>query len=141
MNRCSVAVLIALVLLNVSCESQTPETDFEPEETNAPVQALTPLIDALRVRAEAGDAEAQFNLGVLYNNGDGVPQDDAEAVRWYRLAADQGYADAQYNLGVMYATGEGVPQDDAEALRWYRLAADQGHAGAQHNLGDRKSVV
>jgi hypothetical protein len=53
-----------------------------------PVQAQKPEIDALRVRAEAGDAEAQFNLGVMYRNGNGVSQDDAEAVRWYRLSAD-----------------------------------------------------
>ena len=65
----------------------------------------------------------------------GVPQDYAEALKWYRLAADQGDASAQYNLGVMYAEGRGVPQDYAEALKWYRLAADQGYADAQFNLG------
>ena len=62
-------------------------------------------------------------------------KDDAEAVRWYRLAADQGAAAAQFNLGVMYGNGEGVLKDDAEAVRWYRLAADQGDAGAQFILG------
>ena len=77
----------------------------------------------------------QLNLGIRYDIGLGVPQDAAEAVRWYRLAAEQGYADAQGNLGLMYANGEGVPQDAAEAVRWYRLAADQGHANAQITLG------
>ena len=67
--------------------------------------------------------------------GEGIPQDDAEAVRWYRLAAEQGHASAQYNLGLMYDNGEGIPQDDAEAVRWYRLAAEQGSASAQNNLG------
>ena len=62
----------------------------------------------------------------MYDNGEGVPQDDAEAVRWFRLAAEQGEARAQFNLGIRYANGEGVPQDDAEAIRWYRLAAEQG---------------
>ena len=76
-----------------------------------------------------------FNLGVRYGNGRGVPQDAAEAVRWYRLAAEQGDASAQFNLGLAYDTGEGVPQDYAEAVRWYRLAAEQGHAIAQLNLG------
>ena len=99
-------VLVALVLLNVSCES--------------------PL--GTRARAEAGDAEAQFNLGVMYAFGRGVTQDYAQAVSWFRKAADQGYAEAQYNLGFRYAIGQGVPQDDAEAVRWYRLAADQGFA-------------
>ena len=69
------------------------------------MQTQTPEIDALRVRAEAGDAEAQFLLGFSYDIGRGVPQDDAEAVRWYRLAADQGHAGAQYELGNMYALG------------------------------------
>jgi uncharacterized protein len=85
--------------------------------------------------AEAGDAVAQYNLGIMYYNGKGVPQDYAEAVKWYRLTADQGDADAQYNLGVMYEKGQGVPQDYAEAVKWYRLAADQGTANAQNNLG------
>ena len=78
---------------------------------------------------------AQFNLGLMYHNGQGVPQDYREAVRWYRMAADQGDADAQFNLGVMYDNGRGVPQDYAEAVRWYRKAADQGYADAQFNLG------
>ena len=73
----------------------------------------------------------------MYTIALGVPQDDAEAVRWYRLSADQGNADAQYNLGFMYANGLGVPQDEAEAVRWYRLSADQGNALAQNNLGLR----
>jgi TPR repeat protein len=92
------------------------------------LQEWTPL-------AEAGDARAQYNLGVMYDNGQGVLQDYAEAVRLYRLAADQGNARAQTNLGVMYGNGQGVLQDDAEAVRWYRLAADQGNANAQFNLG------
>ena len=74
-------------------------------------------------------------LGSLYLNGDGVPQDYGEAVRWYRLAAAQGHADAYYSLGVRYIFGEGVPQDYAEAVRWFRLAADQGQARAHYNLG------
>ena len=85
--------------------------------------------------ADQGDAGAQYSLGVMYANGEGVVEDDAEAARWYRLAADQGLAIAQYNLGLKYANGNGVPEDDAEAARWYRLAADQGLADAQLNLG------
>ena len=71
----------------------------------------------------------------MYDNGQGVPQDYAAAVSWYRKAADQGDADAQYNLGVMYDNGQGVPQDYAAAVSWYRKAADQGDADAQYNLG------
>ena len=88
-----------------------------------------------RERANAGDAIAQERLGIMYYNGEGVPQDYVEAVRWYRLAADQGLAAAQLDLGVMYDRGRGVPQDYVEAVRWYRLAVDQGFAAAQYNLG------
>jgi S1-C subfamily serine protease len=85
--------------------------------------------------AEQGDAVAQFNLGLMYANGDGVPQDYKEVVKWYRLAADQGLAYAQFNLGLMYANGDGVPQDYKEVVKWWRLAAEQGHVKAQFNLG------
>jgi hypothetical protein len=71
----------------------------------------------------------------MYADGHGVPQDNAESVRWYRKAADQGDADAQYNLGAMYANGQGIPQDYAEAMRWCRKAADQGNSSAQYHLG------
>ena len=64
----------------------------------------------LRALAEQGDAEAQNNLGIMYDSGDGVPEDDAEAVRLFRLAAEQGDGEAQYNLGLMYDDGEGVTQ-------------------------------
>ena len=80
-------------------------------------------------------AEAQYSIGVKYDTGEGVPQDDAEAVIWYRRAAEQGHAGAQYSLGRMYDIGRGAPEDDAEAVRWYRLAAEQGDASAQYNLG------
>ncbi len=88
-----------------------------------------------RLAAEQGNASAQYNLGLMYDNGQGVTQDYAEAVKWYRLAAEQGDADAQYNLALMYRDGQGVTQDDAEAVKWYRLAAGQGVAQAQYNLG------
>jgi uncharacterized protein len=77
----------------------------------------------LRPLAETGDARAQFNLGVMYSEGQGVPQDNAEAGKWYRLSAEQGYAQAQYNLGLWYARGEGGREDDISAHMWFNLAA------------------
>ena len=99
------------------------------------VAAQSTEIKQLRLAAEQGHASAQSNLGVMYANGEGVPQDDQEAVKWYRLAAEQGGASAQFNLGNRYANGQGVPQDYQEAVKWYRLAAEQGDAYAQHDLG------
>ena len=88
-----------------------------------------------RPLAEHGDAKAQFNLGLLYDDGQGVAEDDKEAVKWYRLAAEQGDAKGQHNLALMYDEGTGVAVDDKEAVKWFRLAAAQGHAGSQTNLG------
>ena len=81
----------------------------------------------LQQAATAGDAEAQYNLGCMYEYGEnvqgyiGVVRDDAKAVELYQLAAAQGDAEAQYNLGMMFAKGEGVAQDDAEALKYFKL--------------------
>ena len=69
----------------------------------------------------------------MYEEGKGVPQDDAEALKWTILAAEQGYDLAQFKLGLMYEFGRGVPQDYAEALKWHSLAADQGNADAKSN--------
>jgi TPR repeat protein len=84
--------------------------------------------------AELGDVEAQFNLGVLYDEGAGVEQDLAIAADWYRKAAEQGFIDAQTNLGVMYYYGQGVTRDYQKAAEWFRLAAAQGDTEASGYL-------
>ncbi len=88
-----------------------------------------------RLLANQGHATAQFNLGLMYDYGKGVPQDYQEAAKWYRPVAEQGYTAAQNNLGSIYEHGKGVAQDYAEAMKWFRLSADQGYAAAQDNLG------
>ncbi len=95
------------------------------------VHAQAPDLEEMRALAEQGNANAQLYLGVLYARGDGVPEDDAEAVRWFRLAAEQGNALAQYSLGSMYGNGEGVPEDIVLAYMWSNLAAAQGNEDAQ----------
>ncbi len=88
-----------------------------------------------RRAAGQGYAAAERNLGRMYVDGKGVPQDYDQAVTLFRKAAAAGSAVAQANLGVMYAEGEGVPRDDSEAVTWYRLAAALGYPPAQNNLG------
>jgi TPR repeat protein len=80
--------------------------------------------------AELGDAEAQFNIGVMYDEGAGVQQDLAKAAEWYKKAAEQGFVDAQANLGMMYYHGQGVPCDHKTAVDWLQMAADQGDTEA-----------
>ncbi len=86
-------------------------------------------------KAMAGDAGAQFSLGVMYRDGQGVPKDEAKAAEWYQKAAAQGNVNAQYSLGWSYDRGEGVPKDKQQAVVWYRKAAEQGYAPAQASLG------
>jgi len=87
------------------------------------------------ILAEQGDPKAQFNLGLMYQEGQGTPRNYAQAAKWYRKAAHQGIASAQNNLGLLYHDGHGVPQDYVQAATWFRRAADQGDPEAQNNLG------
>ena len=97
-----------------------------PPSLQAQTQAQPKGIDpALLAKANAGDAEAQLNTGVLYANGQGLPQDYLQAAYWFRKAAEQGVFAAQNNLGVCYEKGLGVPKDQAEADKWFRKAAKQ----------------
>ncbi len=88
----------------------------------------------LRPLAKQGNANAQYNLGIMYENGRGVPQDDAEAVKWYRKAAEEGYAKAQVLFGNMYLQGYGVPQDYVQAHMWFDVAASRLPPGKQRDL-------
>ena len=90
-------------------------------------------MSAIRSAAEQGDVKAQYNLGLIYNNGEGVPQDYTEARKWLLKAAQQGHAKAQNNLGYFYRTGTGVPQDYITAYAWFKIAAAQGNEIAAKN--------
>jgi uncharacterized protein len=80
-------------------------------------------------------AWAQYNLGLMYRKGEGVPQSDTEAAYWYRLAATQNFPEAQQKLADLYYFGQGVPRNLTQAAAWYRKAADLGNAEAQFQLG------
>ena len=113
----AVVLMAFLVVLPIPELQKTEEMEHQPEATR-------------------GDASAQYRLGEMYAYGLGVDKDEAEAVKWYRLAAEQGYWLSQHSLGEMYAKGRGVKKDDAEALKWFKLAAEQGYAPAQDKLGE-----
>jgi TPR repeat protein len=88
-----------------------------------------------RSLAQRGSVLAQYKLGLMFNNGEGVRRDFGEAVIWFSRAATYGYAPAQRSLGVKYEKGQGVKRSYSEAVRWYRHGADQGDAKAQYRLG------
>lgn len=100
-------------------------------------QGRRPDPDPTQSKADLGDAEAQFSLGVLYSVAEGGRQDLPQAARWYRQAADQHHPLAEFNLGLMFTEGQGVPRDEATAVNWMRRAAEHGDPGAQYNLGTR----
>lgn len=93
-----------------------------------------------RPLAEGGDPVAQYNLGLLYLDGHGVPQSTEEAANWFRRAAEQDYTEAQHNLGAMYASGQGVKKDYVQAYKWLNICAAKGNAGciAQRDLIAKK---
>ena len=93
-------------------------------------------IASLMRRAEKGNAEAQFELGTAYYNGDGMEQNYEKAFEWYTKAAEQGMAEAQFKLGICYDNGQGVTQNYKKAVEWFTKAAEQGFAEAQYNLGN-----
>lgn len=95
----------------------------------------TAAIAKYKPLAERGNAAAQFNMGMIYNEGYGVAADDAAAAVWFRKSAEQGFVRAQSNLGLLYLIGHGVPQDYDQAARWFTKAAQQGDSIAQENLG------
>ena len=117
-----------------------PIAKADPADLDAGGQAFNRGNYAAAIRewmplAEKGHIQAQYLLGQMYDDGKGVPEDDAVAVKWYRKAAEQGHPKAQFYLGLMYDRGQGIPFDPREAARWYRKAAEQEHPEAQLNLG------
>src|SRR6516162_124676 len=92
----------------------------------AHVSAQAVDIDAIRRKAEAGDAKAQFDLAEAYSEGNGVAKDSAQGMEWLKRSALQGYAGAQVVLGYMYQKGINMEKDPSEAAKWYQKAARQG---------------
>ena len=98
-------------------------------------KTLPKPLSGIRKAAEQGESYGWYNLGVAYRDGNGVPQDDVEAVKWFRMAAKKGVASAWCNLAFAYHYGKGVQQNNTEAVRCYRMAAEQGYSHAQYNRG------
>ena len=125
-TRLALATLFILALTPLAAQNfDNGLAAYDAGDYTTAIQEWTPL-------AEAGNSTMQFFLGdmYMYELGEGVPQNYAEAAKWYRLAAEQGYADAQNNLGVKYNKGEGVPQDYVMSHMWYNIASANGHENA-----------
>lgn len=134
-RRLALRCLLLLALSAAACGASEPPDDafalgweaYQAGHYGGALQLWLPL-------ADAGDAEAQLNIGFLYDAGQGVPVDPSRAANWYRRSAEHGHAAAQYNLGMMYSAGRGVTRDPAQARYWLELAAGQGLQAARAML-------
>jgi hypothetical protein len=120
--------LVLTVAIEAHADFDHAAAAFEKGDYATALSELKPL-------AKQGDARSQYAMGVMAENGFGMPKDLAQAATWYRKAAEQGNTDAQYNLGAMYEHGIGMPVNHAQAARWYRPAAESGDIDALSNLG------
>jgi uncharacterized protein len=120
------AILVAGVLLLTYLSMSFAEVQQKKEPANS--------LQYYRELAEKGDVDAQAELGSIYLEGRGVPQNYEEALKWYRKAANNGHAGAQFRLGIMYSKGLGAHKDYDEAINWFRQAASQGYEPAKRIL-------
>lgn len=118
----AVCCCLAAVFL-VACQDRRADKAYLKGDYGKSAKELESL-------ANLGDARAQYNLGLLYDQGLGVPQSDALALRWYTQAAERGEPRAQYNLGIMYMNGQGTAPDPVQAYYWFSLAVAQGESKA-----------
>ncbi len=127
--------IVALLIVWVSFATAPAFAGFQEGLDAAENGDYKTALRELRPLAEQGKVEAQYFMGLMYQNGSGIPQDYKEAAKWYTLSAEQGFEIAQFSLGFMYQNGLGVLQNYKEAAKWYTLSAEQGFAPAQGNLG------
>ena len=117
------AILLATTAAHALSDSEK-ETLMTAEQAYKHQDYATAL-EKWQTLAEVGNAEAQYSLGFLYLEGQGVPQDYGKACAWFEKAAAQGHAQAQYNLGVLYENGQGITRDYDKARAWYEKVAAQ----------------
>ncbi len=126
---------LALAVVFAAALSTPALADFEAGWGAYQQGDFATALTVWRPLAEAGDARAQFNLGIMFDQGRGVARDRESAILWWRKASEQGMARAMHNLANIYISGEGAAPDYEEALKWLRLAAEKGLARSQYTLG------
>jgi TPR repeat protein len=125
-----IVFLCATFLPNISSAATLQEAKTAIDQKNFSLAR-----EIYETLAEKGDAKAQYNLGLMYASGDGVPYDAGIAASWFKKSAAQGYREAQYTLAVMTFNKELDALDYMQAIKWYQAAAEQGHLKSQENLG------
>lgn len=126
--------LLAL-LIGMTASAQSADKLYEQGKALYDVKKYKEAVPKLKTAAEKGHRKAQYRLGMCYDKGRGVGENDAKAVEWYKKSAAQNYHKAQYQLGRCYKNGEGVTKDRKKAVELFNKAARQDNADAQYALG------
>lgn len=127
----SSAAIITLAMTFYFCTVLSVYADL-PQAQEA--YLLKDYAKAMQEYKKVDDPRAMYQIGYMYDHGEGVPQDNKAAVEWYQKAAEKGHVKAQYRLGLFYATGTGVEKNIKEAEKWYRKSAGQGFRPAKDAL-------
>jgi uncharacterized protein len=130
MNKHILPAILLLVMIVVPVYANDFQEGLDAIHEMSYEKALKKLIPL----AEHGHPVAQYNIGVMHEWGNGVPQDNANALKWYKRSAERSNKDAQNNLGALYSKGEGTEQNFIEALKWFIISAESGSEGGQKNI-------
>ena len=126
--KISLSIIITFLSISLMSCQRDPHVDKQSVyQAQLVAEEESNDVEDLQELAEMGDALAQHNLGVIYEQGKGVEQDYTKAVEWFTKAAEQNNADAQYNLGLMYIKGEGVKSNSINAKEWFKKSCENGN--------------
>ncbi|MEI9904717.1 MAG: tetratricopeptide repeat protein [Asticcacaulis sp.] len=123
------------MLASLAPDAALAQTETAPSAPPAAAAPAATDINSLIDEANTGNPIAESQLGRAYAAGDGLPQDDGLAMKWYQASAGHGYPDAEFYIGQAYFLGRGVPQDYSTALSWFEKAAQQGNPDIQYLVG------
>ncbi|MBI3902253.1 MAG: sel1 repeat family protein [Nitrosomonadales bacterium] len=137
-NLFKLFLALALLAFAAGCAKKMSDGDknkiYSEGMTAYTAQDYATALTKFKTIADQGDARAQFNVGVMHHQGQGVALDDKEAITWWTKAAEQGHAEAQDNIGLRYGKGQGVAMDWVQAYKWFGIAAAGGNQTAQGNM-------
>lgn len=129
-----VLMMMLALMLSMTAGAQTAEKLYQEGKALYDAKDYTKAVPKLKAAAEKGHKKAQYRLGLCYDKGKGVAENDALAFQWYSKSAAQGYHKAQYQVGKCYKDGEGVEKDRKKAVDFFTKAAKQENADAQYQL-------
>lgn len=133
-KKLKTTLLLLAMIISTTAFSQSAEKLYSEGKKLYDAEQYEQAFPKLKAAAEKGHKKAQYRVGLCYDKGRGVTEDDAKAVAWYQKAVDQGYAKAQYQLGKCYKNGEGIAKDEKKAVELFLLAAKQDNGDAQYQL-------